>query len=67
MQTIKSLSLRKKMIIVFCLPIILLFMVNIVLYMGTDRMLTSLNKVYASNNSLNGTPACNKRPIDSEI
>ena len=53
MQVIKSLSLRKKMIIVFCLPIILLFMVNIVLYMGTDRMLCSLDEVYASNNSLN--------------
>ncbi|MBR5636861.1 MAG: histidine kinase, partial [Pseudobutyrivibrio sp.] len=41
------------MIIVFCLPIILLFMVNMVLYLGTDRMLNSLNEVYASNNSLN--------------
>ena len=53
MEVIKSLSLRKKMIIVFCLPIILLFMVNMVLYLGTDRMLNSLNEVYASNNSLN--------------
>ena len=53
METIKSLSLRKKMIIVFCLPIILLFMVNMVLDLGTDRMLTSLDEVYASNTSLN--------------
>lgn len=49
----KSMSLRKKMIIVFCLPTILLFMVNMTLYLGTNRMLTSLDAVYASNNSLN--------------
>ena len=53
MNKLKSLSLRKKMIIIFCLPIILLFMVNIVLYLGTDRMLRSLDEVYASNTSLN--------------
>ncbi|QFJ56215.1 HAMP domain-containing protein [Pseudobutyrivibrio xylanivorans] len=41
------------MIIVFCLPTILLFMVNMTLYLGTSRMLDSLNEVYASNNSLN--------------
>ncbi len=49
----KSISLRKKMIIVFCLPTILLFMVNMTLYLGTSRMLSSLDAVYASNNSLN--------------
>ncbi|SDB22991.1 Histidine kinase-, DNA gyrase B-, and HSP90-like ATPase [Pseudobutyrivibrio sp. YE44] len=52
-KAIKSLSLRKKMIIIFCLPTILLFMVNMTLYLGTSRMLASLNEVYASNNSLN--------------
>lgn len=49
----KSMPLRKKMILVFCLPTILLFMVNMTLYMGTNRMLNSLDAVYASNNSLN--------------
>ena len=50
---IQSLSLRKKMIVVFCLPIILLFLVNMTLYMGTSKMLKSLDKVYDSNNTLN--------------
>lgn len=49
----KSISLRKKMILVFCLPTILLLMVNMTLYLGTNRMLKSLDAVYASNNSLN--------------
>ena len=49
----KSMPLRKKMILVFCLPTILLFMVNMTLYLGTNRMLNSLDAVYASNNSLN--------------
>ena len=52
-NVIKSMPLRKKMILVFCLPTILLFMVNMTLYMGTNRMLNSLDAVYASNNSLN--------------
>jgi len=49
----RSLSLRKKMILYFCIPTILLFLVNMVLYMGTNRMIGSLEEVYASNNSLN--------------
>ena len=51
-HTFKSLSLRKKMIIVFCLPTILLFMVNMTLYLGTSRMLVNLDEIYASNTSL---------------
>lgn len=49
----KSLSLRKKMIMYFCIPTILLFLVNMMLYIGTSQMLGSLDKIYASNNSLN--------------
>ncbi len=52
-NVLKSMPLRKKMILVFCLPTILLFMVNMTLYLGTNRMLNSLDAVYASNNSLN--------------
>ncbi len=48
-----SLSLRKKMIMVFCMPTILLFLVNMMLYFGTSSMLDSLNAVYASNTTLN--------------
>ncbi len=48
-----SMSLRKKMIIAFCLPTIMLFTVNLMLYIGTNKMMGSLNAVYASNNSLN--------------
>ncbi len=49
----RSVSLRKKMIMAFCLPTILLFVVNMMLYLGTTRVLNSLDAVYASNNSLN--------------
>ncbi len=49
---IRSLPLRKKMVLVFCLPVILLFLVNIFLYLGTDIMLKSLDEVYSSNKSL---------------
>ena len=49
----KSLSLRKKMIMSFCIPTVLLFLVNMMLYIGTSQMLNSLDKIYASNNSLN--------------
>ena len=52
-QNLKSISLRKKMILAFCLPTILLFLVNMMLYLGTARVLNSLDAVYASNNSLN--------------
>ena len=48
-----SMSLRKKMILVFCLPTIMLFIVNLMLYFGIVGMMDSLDKVYASNNSLN--------------
>ncbi len=48
-----SLSLRKKMIMVFCMPTILLFLVNMMLYIGTSSMLNSLNAVYESNTTLN--------------
>ncbi|MCR5415846.1 MAG: histidine kinase [Pseudobutyrivibrio sp.] len=41
------------MIIAFCLPTIMLFTVNLMLYIGTNKMMGSLNAVYASNNSLN--------------
>jgi len=50
---IVSLSLRKKMIMVFCMPTILLFLVNMMLYFGTSSMLDSLNAVYSSNTTLN--------------
>ena len=49
----KSISLRKKMILYFCIPTILLLLVNMILYMGTTRMLNSLDAIYDSNNSLN--------------
>lgn len=49
----RSLSLRKKMIMSFCIPTVLLFLVNMMLYIGTSQMLGSLDKIYASNNSLN--------------
>ena len=49
----KSISLRKKMILYFCLPTVLLFLVNLMLYSGTSKMLISLDEIYASNNSLN--------------
>ncbi|SFH68683.1 Histidine kinase-, DNA gyrase B-, and HSP90-like ATPase [Pseudobutyrivibrio sp. OR37] len=49
----KSMSLRKKMILAFCLPTILLFLVNMMLYLGTTRVLNSLDAVYSSNNDLN--------------
>lgn len=51
--SIKSMSLRKKMIMAFCLPTILLFLVNMMLYLGTTRVLNSLDVVYSSNNALN--------------
>ncbi|MCR5197048.1 MAG: histidine kinase [Pseudobutyrivibrio sp.] len=41
------------MIIYFCLPTILLLLVNMILYTGTTRMLNSLDVIYESNNSLN--------------
>ncbi|MBR4706903.1 MAG: histidine kinase [Pseudobutyrivibrio sp.] len=41
------------MIMAFCIPTILLFLVNMMLYIGTARMLSSLDEIYASNNSLN--------------
>lgn len=50
---IKSMSLRQKMILAFCLPTILLFLVNMMLYLGTTRVLNSLDVVYSSNNALN--------------
>lgn len=50
---IKSMSLRQKMILAFCLPTILLFLVNMMLYFGTTRVLNSLDAVYSSNNALN--------------
>ena len=50
---IKSMSLRQKMILAFCLPTILLFLVNMMLYLGTTRVLNSLDAVYSSNNALN--------------
>lgn len=46
-------SIRTKMIVAFCLPTILLFFVNLMLYVSTSRMTASLNEVYASNNTLN--------------
>ena len=49
----KSISLRKKMILAFCLPTILLFIVNMMLYFGTVKVLNSLDEIYSSNNSLN--------------
>ncbi|WP_242824257.1 histidine kinase [Pseudobutyrivibrio ruminis] len=49
----KSISLRKKMILAFCLPTILLFIVNMMLYFGTAKVLNSLDEIYSSNNSLN--------------
>ena len=52
-RSIKSMSLRKKMIMAFCLPTILLFLVNMMLYLGTTRVLNSLDVVYSSNNALN--------------
>ena len=52
-RTRKSISLRQKMIMAFCIPTILLFLVNMMLYIGTARMLSSLDEIYASNNSLN--------------
>ncbi len=52
-HTHKSISLRKKMIMAFCIPTILLFLVNMMLYVGTASMLNSLDAIYASNNSLN--------------
>ena len=53
MNKIKSISLRKKMIVAFCIPTVLLFLVNMMLYVGTSQMLDSLDEIYASNNSLN--------------
>ncbi|MCR4568297.1 MAG: histidine kinase [Pseudobutyrivibrio sp.] len=41
------------MIMVFCMPTILLFLVNMMLYIGTSSMLNSLNAVYESNTTLN--------------
>ena len=41
----------------FCLPTILLFMVNMMIYFGTARVLNSLDAVYASNNFLNNLSA----------
>lgn len=52
-ERFKSISLRKKMIMSFCIPTVLLFLVNMMLYIGTAQMLSSLDKIYASNNSLN--------------
>jgi sensor histidine kinase YesM len=52
-EAFKSISLRQKMIMAFCIPTVLLFLVNMMLYIGTARMLTSLDAVYASNTSLN--------------
>jgi len=49
----RTISLRKKMIMAFCLPSILLFLVNMMLYLSTGDMISSLNEVYASNNTLN--------------
>ena len=49
----KSISLRQKMIMSFCIPTVLLFLVNMMLYLGTAQMLNSLDVIYASNNSLN--------------
>ena len=46
-------SIRTKMILAFCLPSILLFLVNFMLYMSTNDMINSLNDVYASNIKLN--------------
>ncbi|MBQ5425592.1 MAG: histidine kinase [Pseudobutyrivibrio sp.] len=41
------------MILAFCLPTILLFIVNMMLYFGTVKVLNSLDEIYSSNNSLN--------------
>jgi len=49
----KSISLRQKMIMSFCIPTVLLFLVNMMLYLGTAQMLNSLDVIYASNNTLN--------------
>ncbi|MCR4694619.1 MAG: histidine kinase [Pseudobutyrivibrio sp.] len=40
------------MILAFCLPTIFLFFINYMLYMSTSRMMNSLDRVYASNESL---------------
>lgn len=48
-----STSLRRKMILAFCLPTLLLFLVNAFLFVSTNEMLKSLDDVYASNQSLN--------------
>ena len=53
-----TLSLRKKMILAFCTPAILLFLVNMMLYFGTARMIDSLDAVFASNTSLNELSDC---------
>ncbi len=48
-----SMSLRKKMVFAFCFPTVILFVVNLMLYFSVAGMLDSLNRVYASNTSLN--------------
>jgi sensor histidine kinase YesM len=53
-----NISLRKKMILAFCMPTILLFVVNMMLYTGTSRMLGSLDDVFTSNNLLNELSDC---------
>lgn len=53
-----NISLRKKMILAFCMPTILLFVVNMMLYTGTSRMLGSLDDVFTSNNLLNELTDC---------
>ena len=49
----RTVSLRQRMIMSFCIPTVLLFLVNMMLYLGTAQMLNSLNVIYDSNNSLN--------------
>ncbi len=60
-----SISLRKKMILAFCMPTILLFVVNMMLYLGTSKMINSLDAVFASNTSLNELSDCLDRVQNS--
>ena len=45
-------SLRTKMILAFCLPTILLIIVNLTLYVGTSNMMEILDDVYSTNTRL---------------
>ena len=52
-KVLSNMSLNTKMILAFCLPTILLFIVNLTLYVNTSNMTKSLEEVYKTNIALN--------------